>query len=57
MYPFTGFIHASCRMVREREERKHIVYLMSFGSQKVHWGWGGMNWETGIDIYTLICIK
>ena len=20
-------------------------------------GWGGMNWEIGIDIYTLICIK
>ena len=21
------------------------------------WGWGRMNWETGIDIYTLLCIK
>ena len=22
------------------------------------WGWGGgMNWEIGIDMYTLICIK
>ena len=21
------------------------------------WGGGGMNWEIGIDIYTLICIK
>ena len=20
-------------------------------------GWGGMNWEIGIDIYALICIK
>ena len=23
----------------------------------VRGGGGGMNWETGIDIYTLICIK
>ena len=21
------------------------------------WGWGRMNWETGIDTYTLLCIK
>ena len=21
------------------------------------WGGGGMNWEIGIDMYTLICIK
>ena len=21
------------------------------------WGWGRMNWETGVDIYTLLCIK
>ena len=20
-------------------------------------GWGGMNWEIGIDMYTLMCIK
>ena len=27
---------------------------------KQQWGWGaggGMNWEIGIDMYTLICIK
>ena len=21
------------------------------------WDWGRMNWETGVDIYTLLCIK
>ena len=21
------------------------------------WGWGLMNWEIGIDMYTLMCIK
>ena len=26
-------------------------------SFSVGWGGGGMNWEIGIDIYTLICIK
>ena len=28
------------------------------GKRGVGWGGGGgMNWETGIDIYTLTCIK
>ena len=27
------------------------------GKQGVGGGVGGINWETGIDIYTLICIK
>ena len=28
------------------------------GGKRVEWGGGGgMNWEIGIDIYTLICIK
>ena len=30
------------------------------GTKRGNWqGWGGgvMNWEIGIDIYTLICVK
>ena len=27
------------------------------GGKRVHGGGGGMNWEIGIDTYTLICIK
>ena len=35
-------------------ENKHLGMNTKWGK----WGGGGgMNWEIGIDIYTLICIK
>ena len=27
------------------------------GGKVAGWGGGGMNWEIGIDMYTLMCIK
>ena len=35
------------------------VNVQTYGHQggKVAGGGGGMNWEIGIDMYTLICIK
>ena len=34
-------------------ENKH----MDAKGGKRGWGGGGMNWEIGIDVYTLTCIK
>ena len=41
------------------EKLRHRCREQSYGHQggKVVVGGGGMNWEIGIDIYTLICIK
>ena len=51
-------------------ERRKMVQMSQFAGQKLRHrfreqtyghqgggGGGGMNWEIGIDIYTLICIK
>ena len=37
----------------------HIIYLMKESMDGGKWQGGGgvMNWEIGIDMYTLICIK
>ena len=34
-----------------------LSHLKLFGPGSGGVGGGGMNWEIGIDIYTLICIK
>ena len=43
------------------QKLRHRCREQTYGHQggKVGCGWsgGGMNWEIGIDIYTLICIK
>ena len=38
---------------------RHRCREQTYGHQggKVVWGGGVMNWEFGIDMYTLICIK
>ena len=44
------------------QKLRHRCRGQTYGHQggKVAWGWGGgavMNWEIGIDIYTVIGIK
>ena len=42
------------------QKLRHRCREQTYGRQggKVAGGWGGgMNWEIGIDMYTLICIK
>ena len=36
-------------------ENKHMD--TKGGKRRVGSVWGGMNWEIGIDMYTLLCIK
>ena len=45
-----------------RQKQRHRCREQTYGHQGgkvagVGWRHGGMNWEIGIDIYTLICIK
>ena len=43
-----------------REKQRHRCRDQTYGhkgGKAVGGGGGGMNWEIGIDIYTLICIK
>ena len=42
-----------------RASQKALRTVPPIRSQGRDGGWGGgkMNWETGIDIYTVICIK
>ena len=43
-----------------RQKQRHRCREQTYGHQGGKWGRGGggvMNWETGIDMYTLICIK
>ena len=43
-----------------RQRQRHRCREQTCGHQRGKWGrdgGGGMNWEIGIDIYTLICIK
>ena len=42
-----------------RQKSRHRCREQTYGHQggKVAGGCGGMNWEIGIDMYTLICIK
>ena len=45
-------------MVCKAEIETHVENKrMDTKGGKQGWGGGGMNWEVGIDIYTLICIK
>ena len=42
------------------QKQRHRSREQTYGHQGGKWrgvGDGGMNWEIGIDIYTLICIK
>ena len=44
------------------QKQRYRCREQTYGHQggKVAWRWGGdgvMNWEIGIDIYTVICIK
>ena len=39
-----------------RQKQKHRCREQTYGHQGGKGG-GGMNWEIGIDTYTLICIK
>ena len=40
------------------QKLRHRCREQTYGHQGGKaWGGGGMNWETGIDIYMLICIK
>ena len=56
--------------VSQKEKNKYRILTHICGTQTQMWrtnvwtprgesggGGGGMNWETGIDMYTLICIK
>ena len=43
-----------------RQKYRHRCKEQMYGHQGGKTGWGGgggMNWEIGIDIHTLICIK
>ena len=42
-----------------RQKQRHRCREQTYGHQggKVGGGGGEMNWEIGIDIYTLMCIK
>ena len=40
-----------------RPRCREPTYGHQGGKAAGDWGGGGMNWEIGIDIYTLICIK
>ena len=42
-----------------RQKQRYRCREQMYGHQggKAGGGGGGMNWEIGIDIYTLICIK
>ena len=43
-----------------RQKYRHRCKEQMYGHQGGKTGWGGgggMNWEIGIDMYTLICIK
>ena len=44
-----------CRAERETQMQRTNVWTLR--GEVAGGGGGGMNWETGIDIYTLICIK
>ena len=40
------------------QKLRHRCREQTYGHQGGKGGWGGvMNWEIGIDMYTLICIK
>ena len=41
------------------QKQRHRYREQTYGHQGGNWqgGGGGMNWEIGIDMYTLICIK
>ena len=41
------------------QKLRHRCREQTYGRQggKVEWGAGGMNWEIGVDMYTLMCIK
>ena len=40
-----------------RHRCREQMYGHQGGKQREGGGGGGMNWETGIDMYTLMCIK
>ena len=44
-----------------RQKQRHRCGEQTHGHQRGKWGWGGggggMNWDFGLDIYTLIYIK
>ena len=42
-----------------KQKERHRCEKQTYGHEGESGGGGGdgMNWETGIDIYTLICIK
>ena len=40
-----------------KQKQSHRCRKQPYGYQEGKGGWGGINWETGIDIYTLLYIK
>ena len=46
-----------CRAEIETEMQRTNVWTPRWEKWGVGGGGGGMNWEIGIDIYTLICMK
>ena len=42
---------------RNRDTDVENKCMVTKGGKRSRGGGGGMNWETGIDIYTLLCIK
>ena len=44
-------------MQKQRQRCREQTYGHQGGKAGVGGGGGGMKWETGIDTYTLICIK
>ena len=42
---------------KQRHRCREQTYGHQGGKVAGGWGGGGMNWEIGIDMYTLICIK
>ena len=40
---------------KKKQKQSHRCRKQIYGYQGV--GWGGINWKTGIDIYTLLYIK
>ena len=39
------------------QKQRHRCREQTYGHHGGESGGGGMNWEIGIDIYTLLCIK
>ena len=39
------------------QKLRHRCREQTYGYQGGWWGGGVMNWEIGIDMYTLMCIK